>query len=962
MSLKNMQIQQLENQLQKKETELNYYKNLINGLRELIYRADPETFSATYVNNAVEDIYGYTVAEWLSDPDLWTKAIHPDDKKRVVRILKKALKEKKDVSFEYRIIRKDRSIRWVENHACWQLDNDGIPVCINGMLYDITDRKLVEKEIFEEQFLLDTIIQSMPGLFYIFEKKTARFLRRNDNWSLVTGYSEEELDIMTALDVVVDRDLCKNRMQEVYEKGSSSMDGLLKTRTGKQIPYFFTGTRIYINSNTYLVGLGIDVSKRKHAEDAIIKEKLISNKKLTAINKIIEVFLEVSYENMYYEVLKIILNAMDSKFGIFGYLDEQGNLIVPSMTENVWDESNIDDKSVIFPKDQWCNHRWSRAIDEKKLYYINNISNHESEKNIKNIRHISLPIVQKNKSIGLIQVANKQSDYTQSDIELLEALGRVIAPVLDARLKQKKHQKLSAESAEKLEEEHRKLNSILENIPEVIYSAKPDETGTILYISDRWEEWTGYTPEECYKDNNIWPKSIHPDDKEKALIDFKNAIRNEESNFSEYRLVNKDTGEIRWVYDHRITITDRDGTLKRYEGIVTDITEHKNLEQQLMHSQKMEAISTLTRGMGHEFNNIIGIISGFAELMHTKENISDDDHLYLSQILKQTEKAGNLVKKINIFGSGKNYDFKPVLLHPVIEESMNLVRIMLPSLIEIQKDIDINSSCILGNADLIQQMIINMCNNSGYAMKDKGGTLAVTLKEIENTGSSKIKFDNDVKFFLDLCIKDTGNGILPDNLNKIFTPFFTTKNVGKGTGLGLSVVHGIVKNHKGIITVDSTVGFGTTFHVYLPVVMTQINETSQNNILKAGIKGREHVLLVEDESALARVYKLSLTKLGYKVTHAKNGLVALNILEKSPELFDIIFTDHIMPKMTGLDLSKAILDLKLNIPLILSTGYLNLLSENELHEYGISKILVKPVRIFELTQLVRNLIKNKLKD
>ncbi|HJO92619.1 MAG TPA: PAS domain-containing protein, partial [Victivallales bacterium] len=509
----------------------------------------------------------------------------------------------------------------------------------------------------------------------------------------------------------------------------------------------------------------------------------------------------------------------------------------------------------------------------------------------------------------------------------------------------------------KLQNKNDRLNSLINNIPEVFYSAKADETGAILYISDRWEEWTGYSPDECYKNANIWPKSIHPDDLNNALTHYKNAIINKKNNVSEYRLIHKDTGKIRYVYDHGTPIADKDGKIFRYDGIVADITSYKKLEKEALDVQKMEAISTLTRGLGHEFNNIIGIIAGFTELLQDKNIISQERDKYLDQILRQTERAEKLVKNLSVFGSNKECDYKPLNLNPIINESINMIRVMLPANIVLEENINNNCSSILGSSNQIQQIIINICNNSSHSMKDNGGILKIDLYEVKNTDNSI--FDKNITSFIVLCIKDNGCGISDENLRKIFTPFYTSKKVGEGSGLGLSVVHSIVTSHKGKITVDSKIGVGTAVNIYFPIIEFEKKSDSQGKITKSGVKGIEHILLVEDELSLAKVFILSLTRLGYKVTHVKNGKEALTAIEQQPKSFNLIFTDHIMPVMTGLELSKKLAESKYKIPIILTTGDSGLISKDEMHGYGISEILAKPVKIFTLTKLIQRLTREK---
>ena len=362
-----------------------------------------------------------------------------------------------------------------------------------------------------------------------------------------------------------------------------------------------------------------------------------SNREIGIWGRISHIFLSVPDEEMYNEVLKVVLEEMDSKFGVFGYLDEAGAFVVPSMTRHVWKECNVPDKTIVFPRDKWGSSSWPRAIREKKTNYTNEPSSLTPEGHIAIDRHISLPILHRGEVVGLFQVANKETDYTEQDLALLENIGRQIAPVLVARLRRERaeserkrqeaelraanqqleastqqlrasnqqlgaanqqleagnqqlrateqqlraaNQQLAA-SEKQLREERYRYETLVNSIPDAVYSALPDESGTTTFMSGRWEEWTGYSPEDFYRNHETWPKSIHPDDLEEAVGGYIRACREGEDYEAEYRLVHKDTGETRWVRDHGVAAKDESRTVIRVDGVVTDITDRKQAAEAL---------------------------------------------------------------------------------------------------------------------------------------------------------------------------------------------------------------------------------------------------------------------------------------------------------------------------------------------------------------------------------------------
>ncbi|MEI6127998.1 MAG: ATP-binding protein, partial [Pseudomonadota bacterium] len=397
--------------------------------------------------------------------------------------------------------------------------------------------------------------------------------------------------------------------------------------------------------------------------------------------------------------------------------------------------------------------------------------------------------------------------------------------------------------------------------------------------------------------------------------------------------------------------------------IVRDITERKQaeeerlkLEQQLLQSQKMEAIGTLAGGIAHDFNNILAGIIGFGEI--AKDKLAQDSQSvhYLDQILKLGDRAAKLVQQILVFSRKTDSKRSPLQLSPLIKEVLTLLRETFPATIEIRQKLFDQGSVVEANPTQIHQVLMNLCTNAFMAMQGKDGVLEVELTRVslsrEDIASYK---DIEPGPYVLLKISDTGTGIDPAIISRIFDPFFTTKGVGKGTGLGLSVVHGIIKAHGGDITVASEPGKGATFSILLPEVSTPAEIEQEENNCKL-LTGSEHILFVDDEEALIGLVKELLEPLGYTVTAVQSGREALALFQKAPEKFDLVITDLSMPHMSGYELAQKLIGFKPGIPVILCTGYNETMLDNKEKEHDIKAVLIKPYKRKALAEAVRKVL------
>jgi signal transduction histidine kinase/ActR/RegA family two-component response regulator len=381
-------------------------------------------------------------------------------------------------------------------------------------------------------------------------------------------------------------------------------------------------------------------------------------------------------------------------------------------------------------------------------------------------------------------------------------------------------------------------------------------------------------------------------------------------------------------------------------------------ENQLQQVMKLQAIGTLAGGIAHDFNNILFPIVGYTELTMDDLPEGSQSKQNLHEVLKAANRAKKLVQQILTFSRQNSQKRKPMRVQTLIKEALKLLRATIPSSIEIQTSVDEDCRLIKGDPTQIHQVIMNLSTNAYHALQETGGKIEVSLKEINlNYEESLQKVGIKVGRHLELTVRDNGQGMTPQVLERIFEPYYTTKKQGKGTGLGLSVTHGIIKNHGGDISVSSQPGVGSTFSVYLPVIDDIDMEIESAETARA-TSGNERILLVDDEAQIIDIERRILERLGYKVTSKTDSEEALAEFSARPEQFDLVITDMTMPKITGDRLARRLMDINPQIPVIMCTGFNEAITEEKALAMGIDKFVMKPVIKDELACAIRTVLDN----
>ncbi len=382
--------------------------------------------------------------------------------------------------------------------------------------------------------------------------------------------------------------------------------------------------------------------------------------------------------------------------------------------------------------------------------------------------------------------------------------------------------------------------------------------------------------------------------------------------------------------------------------------EKKKLQEGLQHARKMESIGVLAGGIAHDFNNILSSIIGYTELSldDAKENSVLEDNL--KEIYTAGMRAKDLVKQILTFARKTDEELKPIRVNAIAREALKLLRATIPTTIEIGHHLD-SDALIMGNSTQVHQVLMNICTNAVYAMEEAGGRLEINLSDtVIGNMNDTARFNLKPGEYIQITISDTGAGMPPELIHSIFEPYVTTKVPGKGTGLGLAVVHGIVKTYGGEITVDSEMGKGTVFSVYLTVIKNSVEaQAVESQNLPSGA---ERILIVDDEMPIVKFVGMILQRLGYSVTLQTGSKEALSLFQSDPQAFDAVVTDMTMPNMTGDLLAVELMKIRPDIPVILCTGYSNKISEDIAAEIGIRAFAFKPIVKADLAKTLRKVL------
>lgn len=764
---------------------------------------------------------------------------------------------------------------------------------IDGISKEMNHRRQAEEDLRKEKIFTDSAINSLPGVFYLFDQN-GHFLRWNANVETFTGYSSDEVSQMTPLDFFFedDRDMVGKAVQEVFIKGDSSVEARLLSKDGSRTPYFFTGKLFISGNEKYLIGMGIDIAKRRKFEEALTRAEKDWE----------DIFQAIGHPTIILDTEHNILFANKATLKASGYSEEQ--------------------------------------LKGRKCYEVFHNSDRPPE---------GCPLV------SMIQSGGMKTE--EREVEVLGGVFLVsCTPMFDEQGNIKKAIHIATDITERkqyeraLTDSEKKYRALFEESKDVVYISTPE--GKFLDINPAGVGLFGYaSKDEILGINIIHELYMNPEDR----ANWQQKLY-QQGFIKDYEVVMKrKDGTPLNVLITSTAIRDEKQEIIAYRGIMKDITDWKRLEQQLLQAQKMEAIGQLAGGIAHDFNNILTAIIGYGNLMKMQLGEGTTLSKYSTYILDAAEKAAKLTKDLLSFSRRQMINPQAVDLNEIVRKSEKLLSRLIGEDIELEIIPAEGELIILADSTQTEQILMNLSTNARDAMPHGGKlTIRTELIEFEEEYIKRHGYGKTGTYAL-LSVEDTGEGIDQTTKERVFEPFFTTKEIGKGTGLGLSMVYGIVKQHNGYINLYSEKGTGTIFKIYLPVICSKAEESVP--VSNAEVKhGTETVLVAEDDVRVRSLIKEVLQGYGYHVLEAKDGEDAIAMFNEFQNEIQLLIFDVIMPRKNGKEAYDQIKTVKPNIKVLFSSGYnLDIIHKKGILEEGLD-FLVKPISPNNLLRTVREIL------
>jgi PAS domain S-box-containing protein len=879
------------------------YRTLVASVPGAVYLCEIGTpWKDTFMSAGVHALTGYNAADLLRpDGITFNDLTLPEDLEAIAPQVEAAVSTGQPFELRYRIRHADGSVRWVYDRGQASYAPDGTPLCIGGVILDITDRMRSEETLRESETRYRTLVSSVPGAVYLCEPAypwTGTFM--SAGVEPLTGFPQSAFadpgenlftqrilaeDIQAVVEVT-DGAIARGEPWAVHYRIRHA-DGTARWVYDRgQATYAPDGTPLYLS------GVILDITDRMAAEETLREsEKRYRTLVANVPGAVYRCAIEYPYHDMFISEGMRQLSGHDREAFLGPDAIAFGDLILPE------DRATID--AIV-----------TLALRERRVFEIHY-----------RIRHAD-------GGIRWIQEQGQAIYAPDGTPAYLEGV------MIDVTARTRAEEALRASEARLMEAQRIASTG----------SWELDIAASSLSWSDEVYRIFELDSSEFGATYEAFLAAVHPDDRELVDRAYTEAVEQRQPFDLVHRLLMPD-GRVKQVHERAETHYDDRGVPIRSVGTVQDITEQLKaeeirlaLEAQLRKSQKMEAIGTLAGGIAHDFNNILAAVIGHAELVAQDLEAEHQGQEGIRGILLACVRAKDLVQQILTFSRLREQERRLVAVEPVILEALKLLRPTLPATIEIRTEIGSGGTQVLVDPTQLHQVVVNLCTNAAHAMRDHGGVLDVqcrTLRLPEPLARTR------PGRYLQLTVRDTGHGMDPETLDRVFDPFFTTKPQGEGTGLGLAVVHGIVQGHDGIVTATSEPGQGTTFQIYFPAVEGRSTAiTPEEGAVRRG--SGEHILVVDDEPSLVKIASRILDRLGYCVTAHTRPAEALADFLARPDDFDLVLSDLTMPQMTGLDLAGFMLERRPGLPILLTSGYSGSVDPEELARAGIRELIGKP--------------------
>ncbi len=926
--------QKLEVTLQKKEEQLRLALNLNHiGMWEW----EISTGAGTW-NDYNYLLFGYQPGEIEVSYELWRSHVHPDDITEVEQKVTQALATKSDYEGELRVVWRDGSIHWLRGQGKAIYDEAGQPVRMIGVSFDISDTKQQEAErqqlelslrTSEAQLsrILDSAIAAISS-FYVYSNRDWNYEYWSAGCERLYGYSLAELADKHFWLSQVNPEDCEQILMPLFEDFFAERDTTAEYRfrhKDGRIRWFSSAyTSRKIAEDCWIVTtVNYDITERKQAELAL-RQQIEREHLLAEITQAIHQTLDV----------KIVLQTVVDR--VRQFLQTERVVIFrfhPDWSGKVVSESVASECTSILESeitDPCFEEKYVEPYRQGRVSWVSDFHSSEVEPCYQELMarfqvraNLVVPILQREHLWGLLIAHHCRApkQWHSGDIELLQQLATQLGiAIQQAELYQK-----NTEQA-----------ALIDIASDAIFVR--DLSNRILFWSQGAERLYGWQAEEVK--NRIAQELFHQESLSQLEVALHTTI--ERGNWhGELKQLTKAGQQI--IVSSRWTLMrDQQGHDQSILVVNTNITEKKQLEQQLLHAQRLESIGTLAGGLAHDLNNILTPILGLTQLLPLYIPNLDESSAEMLKIVRASALRGaDIVRQVLLFARGTETKWELLSVAELIEETLKLIRETFPKSIAIEDYISPNLWLLEGDSTQLHQLLMNLCVNARDAMPD-GGKLIISAENLSlDEQYSATNFKLEVGNYILITITDTGIGIPPEITERIFEPFFTTKEPGQGTGLGLSTAIGIVKNHGGTMELSSDHRTGTQFQIYLPVSESRAtNETITDETISSG-RG-ELILIVDDEAAIREVTQATLETHNYRVITASDGLEAIAIYAQKPHEIEVVLMDLIMPEMDGLTAMRALKKINPHVKLIATSGMATKEKVSAAESIGIQGFLLKP--------------------
>ena len=890
-------VRQRTSALMQSEAQL---RDLFNGTSDLIHSVAPDG-RFLFVNRAWRETLGYSADE-VTTLNIFD-VIHAESHEHCRSFMQRILAGETVGLVEILLRTKDGHAIVAEGQVSLLVEA-GRPMATRGIFRNITDRKLAEDQLHLTQFSVDHAVDAV-----LWADDTKRFIYANAAACLSLGYTREELLTLRIPDIAPQHDpeRFQQRLASIKHSKSATYESIHRRKDGTEFPVEASIAYLDHEGRGYTCGIVRDITERKRAEQALAE-------KTSELSD----FIEHATVSMHWVGPDgIILWANQTEMDLLGYSREEyiGHPIA---------DFHVDQPVILDILDRLS---CGAAVQE----YAARLRSKDGS--IKDV---------------LIDSSGLWKDGTFMH-------SRCFTRDITARKQ--------AEQA--LSESEARFRTLFEQA--AVGVAQIDTaTGRFVRINQKYSEITGYSPTEMRA--LTFQQLTHPDDLQADLDNMARLTAGEIREFRmEKRYIHKDSSVV-WVKLAVSPMWEPGAATDYHIAVVQDITERKQAEaalqtfqDQIRQMQKMEAIGQLAGGVAHDFNNILTSILGNAEMAGMKLASDHPARTNLARILEAGDRASRLVQQILTFTHQQERSRITLSLSQIVNEVLVLLRATLPAGIELTATYDAATPHVLADATQVHQVLMNLCTNAWHALGEQPGSITVNLAPVMLTHPlHSLHVILPPGRYARLSVRDTGCGMEPETVERIFDTFFTTKPVGQGTGLGLSVVHGIVRGHEGAIVVDSRLNQGTTFHLYFPAVDAPAHPREPARTTPAQRQGRNrHLLYLDDEEMLVELIRTKFEPLGYRVTGCTKPTEAIDAVRADPSGFDVVVTDYNMPGMSGLDVASALAHLRADLPVVVVSGYLSPAAQAAILAAGIKEIVYKPTLLQQLGEVIARLTGNQ---